>query len=191
MKNLSLFTSASICLTAIDAEDDARAFSAWTQDSCYIALSEDMPSRPLSKAQAKEAIGALIKEEDTKRDSFWFGIRALDDEELLGIIGFPWVDWSNGATSIAISMKDWVEYSRASTREALALLQEYAFREIQMHRLGISIPAYNKILISTVQALGFEEEVRRRKTLYRFGCRWDNLHLGLLASNWQNGEQNA
>ena len=191
MKNTSLFNAASICLTAIDAEDDASTFSAWTQDSCYIALSEETPPRPLSKAQAKEAIEALIKEENEKRNCFWFGIRPLDDDELLGIIGFPWVDWSNGATSIAISMKDWVEYSRASTREALALLQEYAFREIQMHRLGISIPAYNKTLISIVQSLGFEEEVRRRKTLYRFGCRWDNLHLGLLASNWITGEKNA
>jgi len=191
MKNSSLFTSASICLTPIDAEDDAHALSAWTQDSCYIALSEETAPRPLSKAQAREAIAALIKEVDEKRDSFWFGIRPLDDEKLLGIIGFPWVDWSNGATSIAISMKDWVEYSRSSTREALALLQAYAFNEISMHRVGISIPAYNKILISTVQALGFEEEVRRRKTIFRFGCRWDNLHLGLLASNWKSGEQNV
>jgi RimJ/RimL family protein N-acetyltransferase len=190
MKNTSLFNAASICLTAIDAEDDAATLSAWTQDSCYIALSEEKPPRPLSKAQAKEAIDALIKEENEKRNSFWFGIRPLDKDKLLGIIGFPWVDWSNGSTSIAISMKDWVEYSRSSTREALTLLQEYAFGEIRMHRLGISIPAYNETLISTAESLGFVEEVRRRRTLYRFGCRWDNLHLGLLASNWLSGERN-
>ena len=69
-------------------------------------------------------------------------------------------------------------------------MQEYAFSEIQMHRLGISIPAYNETLISTAESLGFVEEVRRRRTLYRFGCRWDNLHLGLLASNWLSGERN-
>ncbi len=38
MKNTSLFNAASICLTAVDAEKDAPAFAAWTQDSRFISF---------------------------------------------------------------------------------------------------------------------------------------------------------
>jgi RimJ/RimL family protein N-acetyltransferase len=54
-----------------------------------------------------------------------------------------------------------------------------------MHSLHVSAPEYNEDLNTTLQGLGFVEEVRRREARYRFGKRWDVLHYGILAHEWK------
>jgi len=182
-----LFTAPHICLTALDAEADAKPLAVWTQDSRFISCAEEMePVRPLSETQAKKILEEILEESDDKRTTFWFGIHTLDKEELLGIIALIWIDWGNGAASMDLMMKDLDEYSQPSTQEALALLQNYVFHEIHMHRLSISLPAYNKGLAKTLASLGFVKEVSRRKAVYRFGTRWDVLHYGILAHEWKD-----
>ena len=183
MKNIDLFKAPHICLTALDAEKDAQTYAAWTQDSRFIPLIEDdAPARPLAEAQAKKMLEAILKEADEKRTTFWFGIRTLDETELLGIATFHWIDWSNGAVYMDVTMRNLKEYGQDSTKEALELLQNYVFHELQMHRLGISVPAYNEGLIKNLEKLGFAEEVRQKSALYRFGQRWDNIRFGILAN---------
>ena len=186
MKNNNLFNSASICLTAIDAESDAKTFAAWTQDSRFIPFAdESKPSHPLSEAQAKKMLEEILKESDEKRNTFWFGIRTPDESELLGIAALTWIDWGNGAAHMDVVMKNLEEFGKDSVIEAIALLQNYVFHEIHMHRLSISLPAYNEGLLKTLENLNFAEEVRRRKAVYRFGKRWDVLHFGVLANEWK------
>ena len=180
-----LFNAPHICLTAIEADDDAAALAQWTSDSRYIPLSDDKPPHPMSELQAIEMLTAMLKEADEKRTTFWFAIRMADESELLGIIGLEWVDWANGSVYMAITMKDLSEYSQSSTREAVDLIQRYVFHELHMHRLSLNVPEYNKGLIETMTSLGFEIEVRKRETLYRFGKRWDSLHFGRLGQDWE------
>ena len=185
MINGSMFNAATICLTALDSKEDAPVVAAWTQDSRYIPLSVNTPPYPMPAAQAKRMLDDLLKEADEKRNTFWFGIRTLDETELLGICGLDWVDWSNGAAFIELTMKDLAAYSQPSTQEALVLIQRYVFHELQMHRLSLRVPAYNEELAAVLQRMGFAEEVRRREASYRFGRRWDVVHFGLLARDWE------
>ncbi len=186
MKNTNLFTAPNICLTALDAVADAKRFATWTHDSRFIPLIEDdSPTHPLSEAQAKKLLDEILKEADEDRTTFWFGIRTLDKSELLGIATLHWIDWGNGAVYMDITMKNLEEYGKTSTKEALELLQNYVFYEIHMHRLSISIPAYNTGLIESLQNTGFIEEVRRREAIFRFDKRWDSIHFGILASDWK------
>ena len=185
MNNINLFTASHIVLTALEPETDATPLSAWTSDSRYIPLSDEKPAFPMSEMQAKIMLEAMLKEANEKRTTFWFAIRTADENELLGIIGLEWVDWANGSVYMALSMKDMDEYSQASTREALELMQRYVFHELHQHRLSLNVPEYNAGLIETMTALGFSVEVRKRETLYRFGKRWDSLHFGRLARDWE------
>lgn len=184
--NTPLFTAATICLTALDAKEDAAALASWTQDSRYIPLAEDgKPSHPLSEFQTKKMLEEILKESDEKRNTFWFGIRTLDETELLGIVGLSWVDWANGSVYMDLSMRNTAEYSQPSTCEALTLIQRYVFHELQMHRLSLNVPEFNEGLIETMTTLGFAVEVRKRETLFRFGRRWDSLHFGRMAKDWE------
>jgi RimJ/RimL family protein N-acetyltransferase len=187
MINRPLFEGTVIRLTALDAKEDGATLAAWTQDSRYISLSEGTPPHPLSPAQAEKVLDELLKDANEKRNSFWFGVRTLDDSELLGVIGLEWMDWSNGTAYMIVSMKDLAEYGRSSTEEALALMQHYVFLELQMHRVGLTVPAYNEGLIGVLHKMMFVEEVRQREALFRYGRRWDNIRFGVLAADWKGG----
>ncbi len=186
MNNNNLFTAPHIVLTAIEPETDAAALAQWTSDSRYIPLFDEKPAFPMSEMQAKEMLEGILKEADEKRKTFWFAIRTADESELLGIIGLEWVDWANGSVYMALTMKDMDEYSQPSAKETMELIQRYVFHELQMHRLSLNVPEYNEGLIETLTALGFNIEVRKRETLYRFGKRWDSLHFGRLGKNWES-----
>lgn len=185
MNNTNLFTAPHICLTALDPETDAASLSAWTSDGRYIPLSDEKPAFPMSALQAKEMLEGILKEADEKRKTFWFAIRTSDESELLGMMGLDWVDWPNNATYMSLSMKDMDEYRQPSTHEAMELIQRYVFHELQMHRLSLNVPEYNEGLIETMTTLGFNVEVRKRETIFRFGKRWDSLHFGCMARNWE------
>lgn len=191
MIDRSLFESTTIRLTALDAKEDAAALAKWTQDGRYIPLTDDGPAYPMSARQAKRMLEELLKAADEKRNTFWFGIRTLDESELLGVTGLSWVDWSNGAVTMQLSMKDLAEYGRSSTEESLALMQRYIFHELHMHRMSLTVPAYNEGLIAVLQKIGFAEEVRFREAVYRFGRRWDSLQFGILAADWLKGNVDA
>ncbi len=185
MNKNNLFTAPHIVLTAIEPETDAAVLAQWTSDSRYIPLFDEKPPFPMSEMQAKEMLEGILKEADEKRKTFWFAIRTTDESELLGMIGLEWVDWANGAVYMALTMKNLDAYGQPITREALELIQRYVFHELQMHRLSLNVPEYNEGLIETMTALGFNVEVRKRETLYRFGKRWDSLHFGRLARDWE------
>ncbi len=189
MLNTPLFTTTTIRLTALDAEEDSPAIAAWTQDSRYIPLSFEDPPRPLSAAQVKNTLEELLKEADEKRNTFWFAIRTADESDLLGIIGLEWVDWSNGAAHMILTMKDQAEYERERAQEALSLMQRYIFHELQMHRLSLPVPAYNDAFVDVLKKMNFIEEVRQREAIYRFGRRWDLLRFGMLYADWANREK--
>ena len=191
MINTSLFDAATICLTALDAKEDSPALAKWTQDGRYIPLADNAPPHPMSAAQAKKMLDGLLKEADEKRNTFWFGIRTLDQTELLGVTGLSWVDWSNGSATMELSMKELAEYGQPSVEETLALMQRFTFHELQMHRLSLTVPAYNESLITVLQRIGFAEEVRHREVAYRFGRRWDSLQFGILAADWLKGKADA
>ena len=68
--------------------------------------------------------------------------------------------------------------------EALHLMLRYAFAELNLHRLGATIPEYNSVARHVFAKAGFVDEVRRRQAINRDGQRWDLIHVGILRDEW-------
>jgi RimJ/RimL family protein N-acetyltransferase len=64
----------------------------------------------------------------------------------------------------------------------------FAFSELNLHRLTARVPEYNLAALALFRKAGFVEEVRRREAYQRDARRWDDIHLGLLAADWQSGQ---
>ena len=69
--------------------------------------------------------------------------------------------------------------------EALQLLLRYAFDELNLFRLTVMIPEYNRAALRLFEKSGFVEEVRRRQALNRDDRRWDIIQCGLLMDEWK------
>jgi RimJ/RimL family protein N-acetyltransferase len=75
--------------------------------------------------------------------------------------------------------------------EATQLLLKYAFHEINLHRVQLTVFAYNLSAIAVYEKLGFVKEGVMRERLHRDGQRHDVLLYSLLRHEWearQNGQ---
>jgi RimJ/RimL family protein N-acetyltransferase len=63
----------------------------------------------------------------------------------------------------------------------MRLVLRYAFDELNLHRVSLTVFEYNERALRTYRKLGFVEEGRQRARLLRFGKRWDMVVMGIKA----------
>ena len=184
-----LFEGKLIRLGPIDHENDPEVESRWTYDHDYLhAISPD-PARPLSAAKMKKKYEAIEKKIGESKNSFYFTIRFREDNRLLGFVHLEWIEWSHGAGFYKMGIGAAQDRGKGYGREALELLLNFAFNELNLYRLSAVLGEDNPAGLRFFQRSGFVEEVRRRQALQRDGRFWDAIHLGLLVEDWLRAQQ--
>jgi RimJ/RimL family protein N-acetyltransferase len=192
----SLFEGRRICLAPLDPEKDAEIEARWTHDIEYLRLLGADPARPVSPARIKKRNSELEQEMDDKNNQYYFNIRMRQPEDgsaetgaqdgrLLGFARLHWISWNHGNAFVSLGIADAQERGKGYGSEALRLILRYAFAELNLYRLSVSIPEYNQVALHVFDTAGFQEEVRQRQALHRYGRRWDLIYLGLLREEWQ------
>jgi RimJ/RimL family protein N-acetyltransferase len=180
----SLFVAQDICLAPIDHEKDAEIEARWTHDADYLRLLNLEPALPQSAAQLKKRYEKIEKEQDEKKNLFYFTVRMRADDRLIGFARLYWIEWSNAGGLVQLGIGDPNDRRKGYGTQTLSLLLRYAFDELNLYRLTAVIPEYNPVSLRLFSKAGFVEEVRRRKALNRDGKRWDLVNLGLLHEEW-------
>ena len=62
----------------------------------------------------------------------------------------------------------------------MEVLLRFAFEELNLHRVNLSVFEYNPRAIRSYEKAGFHHEGRQRQVLHRGGKRWDMLYMGIL-----------
>jgi len=185
MLEQTLFDGDLIRLGPIDHEKDPEIESRWTHDSSFMRLMYLDAARPRSVFEIKKQYEELEKKADENRDPFPFRIRAKEDDRLVGLAEFHWIQWSNGAAGIRLGIGAAEDRRRGCGREALALLLRFAFSELNLYRLTALIPEYNSAALNLFRGAGFTPEINRRQAIQRDGRGWDLYYYGLLADQWR------
>ena len=68
--------------------------------------------------------------------------------------------------------------------EAARLMLRLAFERIGLHRVGLSVFAFNERAIRSYQKAGFRVEGRLREAIARDGRYWDEIQMGVLRDEW-------
>jgi RimJ/RimL family protein N-acetyltransferase len=195
----SLLDGRLICLAPIEVEKDAEVEAKWTHDPDYGRLLSAELARPLSPAHIKKKYEKIEKKMEESGDRFYFAVRRVegavaDDENtepaesarrLVGFIELTWVSWNHGAAYLMLGIGDPDDRGKGYGSEALALMLNYAFEELNLSRLTAVIPEYNRVASQMFEQAGFVEEVRRRQAIHRYRRRWDVIHMGILKTEWE------
>lgn len=181
-----LFEGKLICLAPIDREKDAEIESKWTHDASYLRMLDTEPAKPLSPAKVKKNYEAIEKEMEEKKNRFYFTIRTIEEDRLVGFVRILWISWSHGHGAIQIGIGDPDDRCKGYGQEALHLLLLFVFQEVNLYKLNVNVPEYNQPALRLFKKAGFVEEARRREALNRDGKRWDMVHLGLLRDEWDH-----
>ena len=74
-------------------------------------------------------------------------------------------------------------------RLAVSALLDYAFYELNLHRIEAEILEYNFASQKLMLAMGMTQEGRRRKCVFRSGMYHDVLVMGLLEEEWRQRQK--
>jgi len=179
-----LFEGPDVRLGPIDYEKDPEIESRWTHDSDFMRMYEIKPARPVSAARLKKEYENIEKKAEESQKLYYFAIRAKADGRLLGKASVIEVDWPNSFCSIRFGIGQAEDRRKGYATQAIQMLLRYVFAELNLYRVGATVPEYNEPAAALLKKLGFVEEVRRRQALERDGRRWDMVHYGLLVDEW-------
>jgi RimJ/RimL family protein N-acetyltransferase len=166
-------------LTAVNPETDAATIAHWSSDSQFWRLAHTEPPWPVRPAYVQQKLEA----EPIERTRF--AIRALADDRLIGLIGLFANFQSHREAFMGIQIGERDYWGKGYGTDALRVLLQYAFDELNLYRVSLSVLEGNERAMRSYEKCGFRYEGRERQTWAYDGRRWDEIYMGLVREEWQ------
>ncbi|ANZ40137.1 hypothetical protein BBK82_33000 [Lentzea guizhouensis] len=179
MDTSPLLRSSRVRLAAI-SDDDLPVIAPWWSDAEFARLASDDPVLP---QRVDELRNWFLS---TDRWRITTGIRLTDDDTLIGFLKLTVTSWPHRHGEIGLGIGEPEHRGRGYGTEAVRLGIDCAFRELNLHRLQLTVFSYNTSAIRMYERLGFTHEGTLRESLRRDGTWHDTLQFGLLARDWSS-----
>jgi RimJ/RimL family protein N-acetyltransferase len=178
--NTNLLQGEHVRLTALNA-DDLPTIARWQEHSEYQRMFDASPAYPRSIAQLTQWLNG----EPQGRDAFLFGVRVLEGDDLIGFMDISGIIWAMQVGWLGIGIGERQYWGKGYGSEATRLALKFAFHEINLHRVQLTVFSYNTRAIKLYEKLGFQREGVFREFLHRDGQRHDMLLYSLLRREWE------
>lgn len=185
MKNI--FRGELVRLSTANPEEIAHKFLTWSRDSYFLRLMDSEPARRLSAKANQEFIERELISESS--DSFYFLIRRLADDRVIGDIGLGGIRFPHGDAFVGLGIGEREFWDLGYGTEALNLILGYAFEELNLHRISLNVFEYNERAICSYKKAGFVIEGKLREYVHRNGRHWDLVYMGILRQEWERMQE--
>lgn len=118
--------------------------------------------------------------EKMAREDHNFAIVRQSDERLLGNCSLMDVNQRHRTATAGLFLGDPETMSRGYGSQALALLLQYAFDEVNLHNVMLNVYEYNPRAIRAYEKVGFQLIGRRRQCRYDRGEVYDVVKMDIL-----------
>lgn len=122
------------------------------------------------------------------REFFGFAIRRNEDNLLVGNCGLMNIRWQARSCELFIGIGDAEMRGKGYGADGLRVLVNYAFHEMNMHRVGLVVSVFNPQAIQTYERVGFKREGAMRDFVYREGKHYDLLYMSVLEHEWPTSD---
>jgi RimJ/RimL family protein N-acetyltransferase len=112
-------------------------------------------------------------------------IHVRESDRLIGTCAFSQLDGDNGSTLFHITIGERDAWGHGYGSEATELMVAHAFTRLALHRVALTVFEFNVRAIRTYEKCGFAVEGRARGAIFRDGRFWDEIHMSILASEWE------
>ena len=162
-------------------EKDLPLFARWFNDPevvCNLAvylpvteISELVWFQTLCTTRAKTDIVLVIEAKRPRMTS-------------IGNVGIHKIDHRNGNAELSVAIGEKAFWGRGLGTDAMALMIEYGFMELNLHRIYTGAYAFNRRSIGMLKTLGFIREGTQRQSVYVGGVYHDCIQFGILREEW-------
>jgi RimJ/RimL family protein N-acetyltransferase len=170
-------------LAVDEPEIMGKALANWVRNSEYARLLDSTPVHFFSAKKIQDWI-----EKDLEKDppQQFFTIHTLEADHLIGFIGLDGISWHHRDAWVGIGIGDPAFWGKGYGTDAMQVLLRYAFTQINLERVSLSVFGYNPRAMRSYEKAGFKHEGAVRGFLYREGQRSDLLMMGVLRHEWIN-----
>ena len=163
-------------------DEDIEAFTHWYEDTKFLRLYSSEPSIPKSPTE----ITKIFDEVKNSPTSIGLAIRDILSNEIIGYLELDGISYNNGTSWISIAIGDSKNWGKGYGTEAMNLALDFAFNELNLHKLQLTVFEYNLAAIRLYENLGFKREGSYRDYIYRDSKRFDMYLYGMLKSEYAN-----
>jgi RimJ/RimL family protein N-acetyltransferase len=176
-----MLTGERVVLRPIEREDIGPLWEL-TDDFEVRTRASDRPPAPRSRAEAEAEFDR--DPASAAPDRAWFAVEV--DGELVGICGLHEIDHYHGVCDLGIRIgKEF--WGQGYGQDACRTLVEYAFRHMNMRKVGLTVLADDERAVGAYRAAGFVEEGRLRQHHWFDGAYHDTLRMAVLRDEWPPG----
>ena len=165
-------------LRAIEREDIPR-FVRWLNDREIVGyLARYMP---ISKAEEERWFEQQLEDESSR-------VFAIETREgvHIGNIGLDKMDWKNGHAEMGLFIGEREVWGQGYGTDAILALLDFAFNEMNLHRVYLHVLAFNQRAIRCYEKCGFVLEGTERESVFRGGRYHDQLIMGILREEFNS-----
>lgn len=177
----NIFIGEHVHLTAVTKED-VPVLARWHNDAGFLRLLNADAAKPQTEADATK----WLEEAQKAPNGYLFAVREQPGDLLLGFVELDGILWNHGVAWLGVGIGDRERWGQGLGGEALRLALNFAFNELNLHRVQLTVFAYNDRAIALYEKLGFVREGIYREFLCRDGQRYDMYLYGLLRREWNH-----
>ena len=153
--------------------ENAEKFTTWLNDFQVT----DYLGKSSFTVSLKDEIEYFEKNANNQGNFF---IVTLNEDKLIGTIGFTDIDYINRTAVLGIFIGDEDYRSNGYGTEAIKLLLEYGFKYLNLHSIRLDLLAINERAHKCYLKCGFKDTGKSREEIFLNGKYYDKLHMDIL-----------
>ncbi|CAH0121751.1 GNAT family N-acetyltransferase [Paenibacillus sp. CECT 9249] len=102
----------------------------------------------------------------------------------IGVTSLTHIDYKNRNAECILDIGAKRHWGKGYGTEALRLLLDYAFLEMNLHRVSLCVFSFNERAVKLYEKIGFKQEGITRQSLFRNGGWHDLIHMGILQTEY-------
>jgi RimJ/RimL family protein N-acetyltransferase len=172
-----MLRSTRIYLSPILPEDLATLF-AWINNREDVLFNSSY--KPVSAKHHQE----WFESQQSKKDTFIFGIRLIESNELIGSCQLHSIHPVHNSAELQIRIGEPSYRSLGYGTESLELLLYFAFYDLNLNRLFLQVFENNTVALNVYSKLGFVKEGVLRQSAYIDGKYVNVIMMGILRDDY-------
>ncbi|WP_399457241.1 GNAT family N-acetyltransferase [Virgibacillus dokdonensis] len=179
-----MFVSKQVKLRKMHIED-VELYHAWRNDMDVMFFTNPaLDTYALSETKAFVE-GVILHSTSSKS----YIIEDKETDKAIGITSLIHIDQKNRNAECIIDIGEKDYWGRGVGKEALKLLLDYAFLELNFHRVSLRVFSFNERAIQLYRKLGFKQEGVSRQALFRNGNWHDMIHMAILQQEYMPAQE--
>lgn len=161
-------------------EEDLQSLGSWWNDPAWMVF-QGTKIVPTPSSPTAEMFRVWSSNKDAS--SFGFSVEDIDSERLVGHVTIWGVDpvVRSGTLGIMIGGQ---YVAQGFGTDAIRILLRFAFEELGLNKIELSLWEYNSRALRTYENFGFVIEGTRRAAAYHAGRYWAQIQMGILKSEF-------